>query len=464
MCRFQAFAFTFNLYRSTPGQPQQLQHYAQQPQQQWQQGQQAPGGVHSLFPPGIRDEALPAIHVSSGDGYGGGDGGAGGGGGMMHVNPAYVATSYLNPHLPPDAAVVAEHPVVPPHGAEPGDWEWIEADKVWRSLEFPKTHRGTNPPGRHDVTLLQQWYSRALDGAHRPAGHAANGGGGDDVAAGLAARRGRAKSVASINANRGNRAAAAAAEKIAEEAADVESLTAPKTASAAAAAAAADSAARVEDFRKTASVHVQASHELIRQVMVHCYDRGALLAEVWAGYTAVLASILREERSARDEAREQSMELQSTLDAAMVRNAEWKAAFRAQGGQELVERIEQLREETVRVQHEVSTAALQHAAGVTSRAAFELKHGSLRQASDELEAAVAAISEQREQTMKRNSKSCHVSFAENVWEHSSCMQQGCRTNMVPFCHEHSRNCTIPGCSGWAELCRPHATVGALHVE
>jgi len=36
---------------------------------------------------------------------------------------------------------------------------------------------------------------------------------------------------------------------------------------------------------------------------VHCYDRGALLAEVWAGYTGVLASILREERAAGPYAR-----------------------------------------------------------------------------------------------------------------------------------------------------------------
>jgi hypothetical protein len=58
-----------------------------------------------------------------------------------------------------------------------------------------------------------------------------------------------------------------------------------------------------------ASVHVQASHEVIRQVMVHCYDRGALLAEVWAGYTAVLAAILREERAARDGARAEATEV-----------------------------------------------------------------------------------------------------------------------------------------------------------
>jgi len=36
----------------------------------------------------------------------------------------------------------------------------------------------------------------------------------------------------------------------------------------------------------------------------------------------------------------------------MVRNAEWEAAFEAQGGQELVERVKQLQEETIRVQHE----------------------------------------------------------------------------------------------------------------
>ena len=122
-----------------------------------------------------------------------------------------------------------------------------------------------------------------------------------------------------------------------------------------------------------------------------------------------------------------------------------------------MERIEQLKEETIRVQHEVSVVALKHAAGVTSRAAYELKHHSLRDASNELDQMVCAISDEREALMKKNSKSCHVAFAENVWEHSSCMHHGCLSNMVPFCHEHSRNCNIPGCNAFAELCRPHAT-------
>jgi|AntAceMinimDraft_1070359.scaffolds.fasta_scaffold09132_1 hypothetical protein len=60
--------------------------------------------------------------------------------------------------------------------------------------------------------------------------------------------------------------------------------------------------------------------------------------------------------------------------------------------------------------------------------------------------------------MRKNSKSCMVSFAENEWHNSPCMQQGCLGNVVPFCHEHSRTCALPGCSGFAELCRPHATV------
>ena len=96
--------------------------------------------VHSLFPPGLHNEALPAIHVGGGGG-GGGDGGGGGGtfggtvggggdGGFVqvHMNAAYYSNgvgggggggnmaAYLHPHLPPDAEVVTEHPVVPPRG------------------------------------------------------------------------------------------------------------------------------------------------------------------------------------------------------------------------------------------------------------------------------------------------------------------------------------------------------------
>ena len=90
--------------------------------------------VHSLFPPGLQNEALPAIHVSGGGGGGGGtfggtvEGGGDGGFVQVHVNAAYYSNggdgggdggnmaAYLNPHLPPDAEVVTEHPVVPPRG------------------------------------------------------------------------------------------------------------------------------------------------------------------------------------------------------------------------------------------------------------------------------------------------------------------------------------------------------------
>ena len=39
---------------------------------------------------------------------------------------------------------------------------------------------------------------------------------------------------------------------------------------------------------------------------------------MWAGYTAVLAHILREERSARDAARVEVLDTQAKLDAALV--------------------------------------------------------------------------------------------------------------------------------------------------
>ena len=96
----------------------------------------------------------------------------------------------------------------------------------------------------------------------------------------------------------------------------------------------------------------------------------------------------------------------------------------------------------------VSTEALQRAASVVHRAAFELKHHSLRDMSQQLGVAVLEISDQRESLMERNSKACMVSFAEQVWQESPCMQQGCGANIVPFCHEHSRSCAVPGCAGW----------------
>ena len=396
-------------------------------------------------PVATTQKALPAIHHTTGVGDVGGVP-------LPSAAPENVAgderrtptgNPYLASHLPPDAGIVVEHPVVLPEGVEQGDWEWIEADKTWRSLAFPKKHRGAQTPGRNDVTLLRQWYTRSLASAH------------DRVASDRASA---VESALGVSMTKGGAAAAAAdriAARAAEEKRKMEMEADPDAA--AAAAAAAEAAARVEGHRKVASVHVQASHELIRQVMVHCYDRGALLAEVWAGYTSVLAAILRAERSARDAARAEAAAVRARLDAALVRNSEWEAAFHAQGGQELVERIEQLKEETIRVQHEVSLGALEHAASVASRAAVELKHHAVRDMSTELDSAVAAMAHEQESKLKKNSKSCMVSFAENDWSQQPCMHHMCAANIVPFCHEHSRNCTMPGCNGWAELCRPHAT-------
>jgi hypothetical protein len=50
----------------------------------------------------------------------------------------------------------------------------------------------------------------------------------------------------------------------------------------------------------------------------------------------VLASILREERAARDAARAEAAQLQLKLDVSLARNAEWEESFREQGGQDLV--------------------------------------------------------------------------------------------------------------------------------
>ena len=193
-------------------------------------------------------------------------------------------------------------------GEERGDWEWIEADKVWRTTEFPKTHRGTNPPGRHDVTLLRQWYTRALNASRqqKSGGGGGGGGGAATVTAGKAGKAGKASSAAATatatsrgggGATKSTAAsdAAAATERIAAEvlAVEVEETLngdgGERRRGSTSAAYGVQSAARVEEHRRAASVHVQASHELIRQVMVHCYDRGALLAE--AGVVSELNSV-----------------------------------------------------------------------------------------------------------------------------------------------------------------------------
>ena len=173
---------------------------------------------------------------------------------------------------------------------------------MWRSVEFPKNHRGTAPPGRHDVTLLKQWYVRALstagvDDGKSPgklsptavaAAAAAAAGGGERAAtaaggpaAGAAAWVSRGESgsprmrsshsrsprtavdaaAASDDTRAGTDSAAAASDTAA-------AAPGARPSPAAAAASTAASTARVEDLRRVASVHVQASHELIRQVMV----------------------------------------------------------------------------------------------------------------------------------------------------------------------------------------------------
>ena len=55
-------------------------------------------------------------------------------------------------------------------------------------------------------------------------------------------------------------------------------------------------------------------------------------AEVWAGYTGVLAHILREERSARDAARVEVLDTQAKLDAALVGGSGTRAETRLTRG------------------------------------------------------------------------------------------------------------------------------------
>jgi hypothetical protein len=112
---------------------QQHQHQHQHQHQARQQQRQS----QSLFPPGIREEALPAINVGEVTPGGGG----GGGHGAYNINAGYsnaarpgiTPEQYMNSRLPTDGAEVVEHPVIPPAGAVDGDWEWIEAGADTRS-------------------------------------------------------------------------------------------------------------------------------------------------------------------------------------------------------------------------------------------------------------------------------------------------------------------------------------------